>query len=188
MLVGAEPHGAGVGSVYVVRMEPGVWTPEETLAGAKARAAICAWLLVQVVAAVLGMPSRFVSGYLIQLVGGCEAGGGARGADGGFFATCMPGRRCTCRVPAWVGSIPTSGLMAGEGHIPLAATPDPQSAAPISGLVEPCEIRVRLRYETWTRVRETPRVTKPFTRGAVAGRAGDGCRGGSVAGRGAISG
>ena len=33
----------------------------------------------------------------------------------------------------WIGLDPTSGLLAGEGHLPLACTADPQHAAAISG-------------------------------------------------------
>jgi len=61
----------------------------------------------------------------------------------------------------WVSLGPTSGLFAGEGHIPLASTPEPASAAPVSGLVSPCEVEfeheMRLR-----RIHEDPRVTKPY--------------------------
>ena len=62
----------------------------------------------------------------------------------------------------WVGFDPTSGLLAGEGHIPLACTPDASSAAPISGLLDPC--KTEFRHEmTVQRIYESPRVTKPYT-------------------------
>ena len=63
----------------------------------------------------------------------------------------------------WVGLDATSGLLCGEGHIPLAASPDPISAAPITGLVEKAEIDIRLRHDGRRGCAETPRVTKPYT-------------------------
>src|SRR4029450_13638631 len=57
---------------------------------------------------------------------------------------------------------PTSVLCAGEGHIPLAATPEPQSAAPVSGLVSECEVEF-VHEMSVTRIHEDPRVTKPYT-------------------------
>ena len=75
--------------------------------------------------------------------------------------TCMPGRRCTCLAPVgWVGR--DLGIATGEGHIPLAATPDPQSAAAITGAVETCETEFGFDMRLM-RLRETPRVTKPYT-------------------------
>ena len=62
----------------------------------------------------------------------------------------------------WVGLDPTSGLLAGEGHIPLAATPDPQSAAPITGVVDECKCEFSFDMKV-TRIHESPRVTKPYT-------------------------
>lgn len=145
---------------YCIRLEPGIQTPEETLTLAKGSCRDSAWVLVQALRH-LGLAARFASGYLVQLKQDMEALDGPSGAEEDFtdlHAWCevfLPGA-------GWVGLDPTSGLFASEGHIPLACTPDPVSAAPINGFTDKCE--VEFSYENVVeRVLEDPRVTKPYT-------------------------
>ena len=145
---------------YCLRMEPGVQTPEKTLKLGSGSCRDSAWLLAQLFRH-LGIASRFASGYLVQLTSDEKSIDGPSGPESDFTDLHA---WCEVYIPGagWIGLDPTSGLFTSEGHIPLACTPEPASAAPIEGGMDKCEVEFDYSNEV-IRVLEDPRVTKPYS-------------------------
>lgn len=146
---------------YTLRMEPGIQSCDETLKLASGSCRDMAWFLCQALRH-LGLATRFVSGYLVQLVADVKALDGPSGTAVDFTdlhawtEVYLPGA-------GWVGLDPTSGLFTGEGHIPLCCTPNPSSAAPITGTLEKDTKSILHHEMTLTRLDESARVTKPYS-------------------------
>src|ERR1700691_3825502 len=140
---------------YVTRLDPGIQTCEQTLEKCSGSCRDSAWLLVQILRH-LGIASRFVSGYLIQLAPDDPSDRQTDSADFHAWAEAfLPGA-------GWIGMDPTSGLFAGEGHIPLVCTPNASKAAPIGGTVELANVDFSHSMSI-RRLNDAPRPSKPFT-------------------------
>ena len=145
---------------YITRLDPGVQTCEQTLEQRMGSCRDSAWLLVQILRH-LGIAARFVSGYLIQMAADENAPEDRNGlqtdsADFHAWAEAfLPGA-------GWIGMDPTSGLFAGEGHIPLVCTPSVSKAAPIEGTTEPANVDFDYSMSI-RRLDDPPRPSRPFS-------------------------
>ena len=144
---------------YIIRLEPGVFSCEETLTRKIGSCRDMAWLLCNIFRH-LGFAARFISGYSIQLKADEKPVIGPAGVIQdivdlhAWTEIYIPGS-------GWIGLDPTSGMLCSEGHIPLCASANTQNAAPVEGLIDFCESVIDHRMEV-IRVHEDPRTTKPF--------------------------
>ncbi len=144
---------------YVVRSEAGVWTPEQTLQEGRGSCRDSAMLLVALLRS-RGMAARFVSGYLIQLTDEGMLPDQPRGVSHdvvdlhAWAEVFLPGA-------GWIGLDATSGLLCGEGHVPLACASSPALASPVEGTSDTRASDVTFELSV-TRLGHEVRPSSPF--------------------------
>ncbi|WP_434045180.1 MULTISPECIES: DUF2126 domain-containing protein [Sorangium] len=144
---------------YVIREEAGIWTPEETLGHGRGSCRDSAVLLIAALRS-RGLAARFVSGYLMQLTDEGMIPDQPRGVSRdvvdlhAWAEVFLPGA-------GWIGLDATSGLLCGEGHIPLACTASPALAAPVEGTSDVRASDVRFEMKVG-RLGHEPRPTTPY--------------------------
>ncbi|MEO1170819.1 MAG: transglutaminase family protein, partial [Myxococcota bacterium] len=144
---------------YIIREEPGIWTPEQTLKEGKGSCRDLATLLM-ILLRERGIAARFASGYLIQLTDEGMLPDEPKGVSAdvadlhAWVEVFLPGA-------GWIGLDATSGLMAGEGHIPLCSTAIPSAAAPIDGTTSVLAKDVDFQLEV-RRLGHEARPTAPY--------------------------
>ena len=144
---------------YVIRMETGVMTPEETLAAGTGSCRNSAWLLVQLLRR-LGFAARFVSGYSIQLVADVIRRWSERRRAGRHrpprLGRGLCARRRLDRARRHIGHVRGRGPhpARGDAALPLGHAD--------SGVAEPAEVDFHFDMDV-SRIAEAPRITKPFT-------------------------
>jgi transglutaminase-like putative cysteine protease len=105
---------------YQVREEEGVQSPAQTLSLNSGSCRDFAALFMEA-CRYMGLASRFVSGYLHMPDN--ETGNASTHAWAEVY---LPG-------PGWKGFDPTSGLVTGNQHIPVAVARHPEAVPPVSG-------------------------------------------------------
>ncbi len=144
---------------YVIREESGVWTPEETVSQGRGSCRDSAALLVAALRS-RGLAARFVSGYLLQLTDEGMIPDQPRGVGHdvvdlhAWAEVYLPGA-------GWIGLDATSGLLTGEGHVPLAVAAAPAPAAPIDGTSDTAADRIEYST-TIMRLGHETRPTAPY--------------------------
>jgi transglutaminase-like putative cysteine protease len=136
-----------------------VFKQEETLRIKSGSCRDFAWLLIHVLRH-FGLAARFVSGYIVQLSPDVKSLDGPSGPEK-ILQIYMPGLKFIYQVRGGLDLIPLLAF-ASEGHIPLCCTPHYESAAPVTGATEKCEVSFGFE-NTVTRIHEDPRVTKPYS-------------------------
>ncbi len=145
---------------YVVREEAGIWTPEETLTQGRGSCRDQAVLLMALMRS-RGLAARFASGYLVQLTDEGMIPDQPKGIGHdvvdlhAWVEVYLPGA-------GWIGFDPTSGLLTGEGHIPLACVARPSLGSPLEGTSDVAAEEVSFATSVG-RLGHEVRPTAPFT-------------------------